>query len=133
MKLKLKEEPKEWRKHALLAALGLSVLSTVLRFRHVLSKGAWFAALAVLAVVALCAILQPRWFRGYYRVTGRIGFYISQGVGHVLFSAVFLLVLTPFGIVLRLSGKDPLRLKWPREATTYWNTAKETTPLERPF
>lgn len=133
MKLKLKEDPKEWRKHALLAAGGLSVLSTVLRFRHVLPKQVWLAVLAVLAVVALCAIAQPRWFRGYYRVTGHIGFYISQVIGHVLFSAVFLLVLTPLGIVLRLSGKDSLRLKRPREASTCWNTAKEATPLDRSF
>ncbi|MFZ0826683.1 MAG: SxtJ family membrane protein [Verrucomicrobiia bacterium] len=133
MKLNLKEDPKEWRKSALLTALGLAILSTVLRWRHVLSVNTWPAALAALAVVALAAWLQPGWFRGWYRFSMRLGFALSQWVGRVVLLVFFLLVMTPLGWVLRLAGKDPLQLKRPPDAGTYWHPARDCSPLERLF
>ena len=65
MKLKLKEDPKEWRKAALFGSLGLAGLSTLLRWRRILPVNGWVIALAILAFVALAACLCPRWFRGY--------------------------------------------------------------------
>ena len=132
MKLRLKEDPKEWRKAALLGTLGLGGLSGVLCWRRVLPVAGLGGALAVLAGGALCAWLRPRWFRGYYRLTSRIGFYLTQFVGRATLAVVFLLILTPFGLVLRLMGKDPLRLKRPA-AETYWNEARESSPLDRLF
>ena len=133
MKLHLKEDPKEWRKSALLTALGLAILSTVLRWRHVLPANAWYVALAVLAVVAVCACLQPCWFRGYYRLSTRLGFVISQFAGRVVLLGLFLLVVTPLGWVLRMAGKDPLQLKRPSEAGTHWHQARDCSSLDRLF
>jgi hypothetical protein len=73
MKLIYKEEPKEWRKSALLTALGLAILSAVLRWRRRLPVKFWCAMLALLGLVAICAVLQPRWFRGWYRLSLRLG------------------------------------------------------------
>ncbi|HZV37108.1 MAG TPA: hypothetical protein VFB72_21200 [Verrucomicrobiae bacterium] len=133
MKLKLKEDPKEWRKSALLTALGLAVLCTVLRWRHVLPAKGWLAALITLAVVATLAVLRPRWFRGFYRISGTIGFFISQVATFIALALFFLFALTPLGIFLRLTGKDALRLKRPRDATSYWNIVEDKSSLDRPF
>jgi hypothetical protein len=133
MKLNLREEPKEWRKSALLTALGLAILSTVLRWRHVLPAHAWLALLGVLAVVALCAGLQPGWFRGWYRFSTRLGFVLSQFIGRVVLMVFFLLVVTPLGWGLRLAGKDPLQLKHPAAAGTFWHPARDCGPLDRLF
>ncbi len=133
MKLNLKEDPKEWRKSALLTALGLALLSTALRWRHVLPAKTWHAALAVLAVVALAAWLQPGWFRGWYRFSTRLGFALSQIAGRVVLLVFFVLVVTPVGWVLRLAGKDPLQLKRPPDSGTYWHPARDCGPLERLF
>jgi hypothetical protein len=133
MKLNLKDEPKEWRKSALLAALGLAILSSVLRWRHVLINPAWLVALSVCGLVAICALLQPRWFGGYHRISMRLGFAISQFIGRVVLAFFFILVLTPVGWVLRLASKDPLLLRRPREAKTYWHQAKDCNPLDRLF
>ena len=84
MKLRFKEDPREWRKSTLLTALGLAVLSSVLRWRHVLPVAGWVVVLACLAVVALLACVQPRWFRGYYRWSARIGFVLSQALARVI-------------------------------------------------
>jgi len=133
MKLKLTENPKEWRKAGVMGSLGLAVMSSLLRWRHHLSQPAWIAALCILACVAICAIAQPRWFRGWYRVTGWIAFQIGQTIGRVAFVLVFFLVITPAGLIMRLMNRDPLQLKKPANATTYWNKAKDFTTLDRMF
>jgi Saxitoxin biosynthesis operon protein SxtJ len=133
MKLNLKDEPKEWRKSALLAALGLALLSSVLRWRHVLTNTAWLAALAVAGLITICALLQPRWFAGYHRISMRLGFAISQFMGRVALALFFFFILTPVGLILRLAGKDPLQLKPPHEAKTCWQPVKNTSPLDRLF
>ena len=133
MKLILKEDPKEWRKSTLLTALGLAIVGTLLRWRRVLPANSWYLALGVLAAVALCACLWPRWFRGFYRLSTRAGFITSQFAGRVLLLIFFLLVVTPVGWMLRLAGKDPLQLKRPADAKTYWHQARECSPLERLF
>jgi hypothetical protein len=133
MKLIYKEDPKEWRKSALLGALGLAILSSVLRWRHVLTDKTWLVILAALATVAAAALLRPRWFRGYHLLSMRLGFAISQFLGRVALILFFIFILTPVGLILRLAGKDALQLKPPRGATTYWQPARDCSPLDRLF
>src|SRR5690348_2992799 len=99
MKLRLKEEPKEWRKSALLSALGLALVSSVLRWRRVLPVTTWGIVLAVLALAAVLAWIKPRWFRGYYRISARLGFWSSQFVARVILAVVFVLLVTPLGLL----------------------------------
>jgi hypothetical protein len=133
MRLKLSENPKEWRKAGVLSSLGFAVLSSLLRWRHHLRQPVWLGVLAVLVVVMVTAIWRPRWFRGWYRLAGWIAFLFGQAVGRVAFTLVFLLVITPAGLIMRLMNRDPLRRKRDPAASSYWNKSKESTPLDRMF
>ena len=133
MKLKLKEDPKEWRKAAWMSALGLAVMSTILRWRHVLPEAVWCWVLALLAAAAVAAAARPEWFRGYYRGSSKLGFVISQMLGRVVLAAFFALVITPVGLVLRMFGKDPLRLKRPTGKESHWRDARKSSPLDGMF
>lgn len=133
MKLRFKEDPKTWLKQALLTLLGLSIISLVLRWRHVLSTKVCGGIVAVAVLAAICALAKPRWCRRYYRLSVRLGFYFSQFVGHAVLAVLFILIVTPLGFVLRLAGKDPLQIKRPRDATTYWSEGKEFSPPDQLF
>jgi hypothetical protein len=133
MKLKLKEEPQEWRKAAWMGALGLAVLSSLLRWRGVLSAKGWGWVLVFLAVLALAAALRPRWFRGYYRFSAKAGFGLSQVAGRAVLALFFFVILTPLGLVLRLLGKDLLRLRRPAGTESYWSEARRKTSLDQLF
>ena len=133
MKRHLKDNPREWRKAALLAALGLAAFSSLLRWRHVLPHRIWLTVLTLSALLAICAALKPRWFRGYYLLSMRLGFAISQFGGRVALGLFFFLVITTLGWILRLTGQDPLQLKRPRERESCWRVAKDSTPLDRLF
>jgi hypothetical protein len=133
MKLKLKEEPKEWRKAAWMSALGLALLSSLLRWRGVLPAAAWGVVLGLLAALAVTAALQPRWFRGYYRFSARLGFGLSQVAGRAVLALFFFTILTPLGLALRLLGKDPLRLRRPAGVESYWTEVRRESSLDRLF
>ncbi len=133
MKLKLKEEPKEWRKAAWMSALGLAVFSSLLRWRRVLPVAAWVLVLCALAALAVAAAVRPRWFRGYYRFSAKLGFAISQTVGRIVLALFFFIIVTPLGLVLRLLGKDPLRLRHPVGAASYWSEVRRKSSLEQLF
>ncbi len=133
MKLNFKEDPKEWRKSALMSVLALAIISSLLRWRKLLPPNTWHVVLVVLGIVAISAVMQPRWFRGYYRLSLRLGFYSSQFIGRCVLSVLFILIVTPLGLVLRLAGKDSLQLKRPQGVATYWHQAKDCGSLDRLF
>ena len=133
MKPDLKDGPGEWRKSGLKTALGLVILSSVLRWRHILTNDLWLGALVLPGIVAICAWWQPRWFRGHHRLLTRFGLAISQFIGRLLLLFFFFFILTPVGLILRLAGKDALQLRPLRAATTYWQSAKAYGPLDRLF
>jgi len=133
MRLRFKEDPKEWRKVALFGQIGPTVILGVLRYRSVVSSSFLAAALTLILLVVLCAIVRPRWFRGYYRFTTRLGFYTIQVLGRVVLAGFFFLILTPFGWILRLSGKDLLQLKSAKEQQTFWQVARKDSSLDSMF
>jgi hypothetical protein len=132
MKINFKEDPKEWRKSALLTLLGLAMISSLFRWRKHLPQNFWLLLLAMLACAAVCAVLRPRWFRGLHRLSVRLGFYSSQFIGRGVLLLFFILIMTPLGVTLRMLGKDLLKLKRVQSAT-YWQPAKVDNPLDRMF
>lgn len=126
MQPKLKENPREWLKFTAVMAVLASVLAFLL-YRPI------FLPVLALAVVALSiCFMRPRWFRGFYRGGMTASFHIGQVMGRILLTVLFVLVVTPMGLLLRLFGKDLLRLKR-TETQTYWHTAKNANQFDRMF
>lgn len=69
------------------------------------------------AVVAatLPALLTP-----LNRAWTRFGLMLHHVVSPIVLGIMFFLVVTPTAIVMRLLGKDPLRLRFDAEEQTYW-------------
>ena len=133
MRLHFKEDPREWRKVTLLGLIGPAAITGILRWRGVVSGTCLAAVLAFIALVALCVWVRPRWFRGYYRFTTRLGFHTFQLLGRVVLATFFFLILTPIGWVMRRLGKDFLQLKSPSDRQTFWQTARRDGSLDRMF
>jgi hypothetical protein len=66
-------------------------------------------------------------------LTTRLGFHTIQIVGKVVLAALFFLILTPFGWILRLLGKDLLQLKPPRDRQTFWQPSRQDGSLDSMF
>ena len=77
-----------------------------------------FAALAVLAPVV--GMIQPRLLKFLYIGLSLITFPIGFVISNLVLLLIFLLVFTPLALIFRLMGRDELRLRLDRTATTYW-------------
>jgi len=125
--------PREWRKTTLLGLIGPVVITSILSYRGVVSRGFLASALVLIALVALRACARPRWFRGHYRFTIRLGFYATQFFGKVVLAVVFFVIRTPLGLILRRLGKDLLQLKSPEAKQTCWQPARSDGSLDRMY
>jgi hypothetical protein len=54
-------------------------------------------------------------------------------ISFVLLALFYFLILTPVGIVFKISGRDGLRQKLDANAPTYWSPRQQTYDAERYF
>lgn len=133
MKLKLKEQPREWQKFVLTTTPAPALLSLLLWWRGILPAGCLVVVLGFLALMLAACLLRPAWFRGFYRGGMRLGFQAAQLAGGGVLMLCFLLVVTPLGLALRLAGKDLLRLRRDPAARSYWRDARPASRLDDMF
>ena len=103
----------------LLFLLFAGVIGAGLYFRrgaHEAGRIVWFAGAAITALYFAIPPLRRLLYLGWIYATFPIGFVVS----HVILAAVFYLVVTPIGLLMRLVGNDPMHRRWDRAAKTYW-------------
>jgi Saxitoxin biosynthesis operon protein SxtJ len=85
---------------------------------------------AMLAAIAMagCAWLKPAWLAVPNRVWTKLGILLGRIVSPIALGILFYAVLSPIGLLIRLFGKDPLRLKLDPGARTYWIERKPPGP-----
>lgn len=133
MKLRLKEDPREWCKFGLSSAVVLALLVGLLWWRGKVSPTFSGPVLSGLALVAVLAIARPTWFRVPYRAGMRLSHFMGRVVSPVILGLLFFLVVTPLGLVMRLAGKDLLRLRRHPGSATYWQPARGGGDLDKMF
>jgi hypothetical protein len=58
---------------------------------------------------------------------------IGWTLTHLILGVIYYLVLTPIGLLMRLVGKDPMRRRLERDASSYWIERDEAAGSERYF
>jgi hypothetical protein len=87
----------------------------------------WFAGrlpaavvwLVAASVVGAAAALTPSMLAAPNRAWFRVGLALSRIVSPVVIGVLFLLIVTPLGLLMRLLGRDPLRVK-SAPGGSYW-------------
>tara|TARA_R110002124_G_scaffold286851_1_gene468928 strand:- start:4600 stop:5001 length:402 start_codon:yes stop_codon:yes gene_type:complete len=88
------------------------------------NEGAYVLTLlfVVLAVTfALIAFTKSEMLLPFNRLWMRFGLLIGMIVSPIVLGAIFFVIFTPLGFVMRLFGRDELRLK-AKSAVTFWKT-----------
>jgi len=79
----------------------------------------WWAC-GIAATFALIAQVKPALLAGLNRMWIKLGVLLGKLVSPIVLGILFYGVLTPIGVVMRLTGKDPLRLTRNAEAKSHW-------------
>jgi hypothetical protein len=77
-------------------------------------------AIVVSIISATLAMALPWVLTPLNRLWTRLGLFLGDIVSWLALSIVFFLLVTPTGILMRLLGKDLLRLRLETDAESYW-------------
>ncbi len=95
---------------------------------------AWTPWLAVIGASAgLVLWLLPQIAKPFYLVWYFLACCMGIVVSNLLIATFFYLVITPFAIVMRALGRDPMQRSWDPSATTYWREAEKSIDPKRYF
>lgn len=79
----------------------------------------WWAG-GIAAAFALTAMLRPTLLAGLNRLWLKFGLLLGKIVSPVALGILFYAVFAPIGLLMRLMGKDPLRLQLEPGSKSYW-------------
>lgn len=78
-------------------------------------------ATVVSGLFGLIALVAPQLLTLLTKYWMGLASVLHKIVNPIVLGVIFFLVVTPIGCLMRLSGKDPLRLTLEPEAQTYWH------------
>ncbi len=87
------------------------------------------SALAAGGIILSLAAFLPVLLHPFNRLWIRLGRLLAMVTNPIIMGILFYVLFTPFAFFLRLAGKDPLRLKFDRNADTYWMNRRPAGPL----
>ena len=103
----------------------LAVFGAVAYFKlHIRTTA--FALWALAVVVPVIGWVMPRFMRVVFVGMSCLAWPIGFVVSHVVLAVVFYLVVTPIGLLMRLSGYDPMRRRFETGESSYWIRRQET-------
>lgn len=80
----------------------------------------WIYALGAAAVFAGLALAAPKVLAPLNRVWLKIGLLLHRVVNPLVMGLLFFGCITPMALVIRILGKDMLRLRFDAQADSYW-------------
>jgi hypothetical protein len=77
-------------------------------------------ALGVSAVFLAASLLRPAMLSPLNRLWQRLGLLLQRITNPIVLGLLFFGTVLPIGLLMRLAGKNPLRLGFDRDAKSYW-------------
>ena len=86
-------------------------------------------------VLALWALAIPQTLGGFYRKWMQFALLLSRITTPLIMGVVYLLVITPAGLIMRLIGGDPMARRFDSDAESYRIRSKKTPKenMGKPF
>ncbi len=88
----------------------------------------WLIGIA--GFLLLAAIIFPKILSPIHYVWIKIGDVLGWINSRIILAIIFYAIFTPFGLTMRLFGKDPLQKKPDPDKKSYWSLRQERDPQE---
>ena len=77
-------------------------------------------SLAIAGAFLAVTLVKPAWLAPLNTLWFRFGLLLQRVVHPIVLAVIYFAVVTPTGLIMRALGKDPLRLRFDPDATSYW-------------
>jgi hypothetical protein len=101
------------------------------QWSHAGSSWPYWAGAAV--AILLVSLFAPATLAPLARSWMRLALALSKVTTPVIMAVIFFGSVLPTGLLMRLFGKDPLRLKWHKKEATYWIVRAPEGPAPKSF
>ena len=112
----------EWKKFGIALGIILSIIATILFIKEK-SLYIYFYGAGIFFIVAALAV--PIFVKPVFILFLYIAHVMGWVMTRVILSALFYLVITPIGLILKLFGKKFLDMKFSQEKESYWIETSE--------
>ena len=86
------------------------------------------------SIFLVLGVLNSKFLTPLNKLWLKFGFFLGSIVSPVVMGAVFFLVVTPTGLLMRLLGKDLLRMNKTKLASSYWiSREKQDSTMKKQF
>jgi len=120
------------RQFAVLFLIFIGALGTVLYFKGqplIVSEILWNLSW----IVCLAGLIYPPLVRPVYVAMMAVALPIGFVVSTILMLIIYFLIMTPIGLVMRLFGYDPLRMRPAAGTESFWIERPRTSDVRRYF
>ena len=116
------------RKFGLVMAGAFAIMALLLRLGD---KLLWPFAAGLSGSFLLTTYLFPGILRSVEKYWMKLATIMGFVMTNVLLTLVFFVAVVPIGLVMRLLGKDPLRIRSRRDTESYWLIVDDDGPCSR--
>lgn len=139
--LDLSPEPKTLRQFGWIAVFGFGILALLAWFETaIFAYGLGTARLTVVSVLGglsvisgVFSLVYPKANLPIYLGLTVIAFPIGFVLSYLIMGTLFYLMITPVGLIFKLTGRDPLNRKFDPDAESYWDVARADRPKDSYF
>jgi hypothetical protein len=124
---------KQLRNFGKIALIATAAISLLLYFLKGVAIQWALIIFAAGLIIFLSSVISLRLTRAIYVFLTAVTFPIGLAVSFVLLAAFYFLLLTPLGLLFRLTGRDVLGRKFDSTAESYWQRRKPPESSERYF
>lgn len=96
----------------------------------------WQAAPALMmaaAVTLAVSLLKPALLAPFNRAWMKLAEVMHRFISPIVLGLIFFVIVTPFGLIRRTFGSDPLARKWNTDSASYWIARSPPGPPSRSF
>jgi hypothetical protein len=108
---------RQLRSFGLIVGTGFALIAFAPVILHGHSPRNW--AIVVTLIMGIPAVVLPRVLRPLYRVWMMLAEVLAWVNTRIILLFIYYVVIVPFGAMLRIMGKDPMRLKFEANTETY--------------
>jgi len=126
----IKQGPGDLRKFGLTIGTVLLLIACFMIWKH---KHYGYYFLLIGDILALGGIFFPVILRPLHKAWMTLSILLGWVMTRVILSVLFYLVITPIGLIARLSGKQFLDLKIDKSRASYWEKRKNVPPTPEDY
>ena len=124
---------KELRDFGYIALIATIVLSLLLYFLKHLATHWIIIIIGAGFIVFLCSLISAKITRIIYLGLILVTFPIGWVVSYLVMTIFYFLIITPIGLLFRVTGHDPLNRNFDPNTKSYWQKRQAPDKLDRYF